>query len=525
MSKQDGILPLVGIPDGLGRKFRKQLVHLVDQLSNQGFKGDYLRKEAFSKFLDERAVPGEVRKEAAIRKWKTAELRNAKTNSRLLFEEDFGWVETDHLIELIRSEIQRVIGPVVYPDVLMLGTFTNGASTRVPRSPAASVVKLTGEVHITESAIKHWLAMATGSRLSGLPLRVVRSSVLFTVPKKTEIDRVACKEPEGNMLLQRSAGIYLRKRLKKTGIDLLDQSRNQRLAQRAVKDGLATIDLSSASDTISRTLVMRLLPFDWWSLLDDLRVDSCLIGEELHELEMFSSMGNGFTFELETLIFLCVARAIRRLMRVVGPISVYGDDIICPSAMVPRLLRVFSWLGFIPNKKKTHYTGRFRESCGKHYWDGLDVTPFYLRKDVESTRDVINILNRLLEWDGRGWGFFSTREAYDFWLRWRDRIDPRLWGGIDPSDPTALVTGHRPRKRLVLKTREVGVDEGAALLSWLHRTHGREGPISDPLLCHPRAETAFVVRPFNSLGEQSHWDPGFLLDQDLDGEGRGVSLP
>lgn len=506
----------VTVPDHVAKRFERSFRHLLDSLPNDNFATKYLKEEVFSKYLDDRLVPSDVRSSAAIAKFLRAEDRNRSTNLRLFLEQalerDFGWVSFETLLRVTRALIARVLGPLHYPEVLNYSTFTGGASTRVRRGPAAACLKLTGEVHITDSAIKHWLAMASGSRLSRLPLRIVPSSVLFTVPKKTEIDRVACKEPEGNALLQRSVGIYIRRRLRKVGINLLDQTHNQVLAQRGWKDGLATIDLSSASDTVSKEVVSLLLPFDWWNLLSDLRCESTVLpdGSSL-ELAMFSSMGNGFTFELETLIFWALAQAVKRLSRVTGPISVYGDDIVVPCTMARRYMRVLSFFGFIPNREKTHVAGPFRESCGRHYWKGLDVTPFYFRGEIAELPDMINILNRLLEWDGRGWGFFVTEEIYRFWLRWRDYIPKFLWGGISVDDPSCLVTGHPPRKRLVPVTKPVRVVGIAKLDTWLHRCDTRRES-SDPVVVDPAEVVAYKAATVVSAGERTAWSPGIAWD-------------
>jgi hypothetical protein len=87
--------------------------------------------------------------------------------------------------------------------------------------------------------------------LRNLPLTVHESSVYFTVPKNSTIDRSACKEPEVNMILQRALSKHIRESLKRVGIDLRDQGVNQRLARDALKLGLATVDLSAASDSIT----------------------------------------------------------------------------------------------------------------------------------------------------------------------------------------------------------------------------------------------------------------------------------
>jgi hypothetical protein len=338
------------------------------------------------------------------------------------------------------------------------------------RSPSAAIEKHSGKAQGTTPALLQWSLGSYGTVLRDQPLEEIQGSVLFTVPKDSDIDRVACKEPEINLFLQRGVGNHIRKRLKRFGVDLNDQRVNQELARTAVSRGLATIDLSSASDSISRQLVFDLLPFEWWSYLDDIRVPFTLVDGTWVELEMFSSMGNGFTFELESLIFWALTRSVCWLSRVRGKINVYGDDIVAPSRIVPRLRRIFSWFGFTINPKKTHWRGDFRESCGKHYYRSLDVSPFYLRGPVQKKTDVIRLLNRLLEWDGRGWGFCTSQEVLEFHARWSSHIPKNLWGGTDPEDPTSLVTGHSPRSRLILCSKELRPIlplEQPALTCWL----------------------------------------------------------
>jgi hypothetical protein len=89
---------------------------------------------------------------------------------------------------------------------------------------------------------------------------------------------------------------------------------------------------------------------------------------------MFSSMGNGATFCLETLIFAaaCYAVGSRRF-------RVYGDDVIIEPECYDEYLRLTRFLGFSINHDKTFRDGPFRESCGLDVWNGVDVTPVYIR--------------------------------------------------------------------------------------------------------------------------------------------------
>lgn len=570
------------IPEHQAESFERELGELAVYLRDEyGFKGRYLFEEFQSKRLDPKVVPPAVRAAAAIEKWLSTERRNRLTNERLMhgltgFREsdpegwqghDFGWVKADRLAHEARKLISKVLGPLNYPSCLCWGGHTNGASTRVSRAADAAIQKYAGQAHVTANALQHWLSYVedtslVSASLASQELEQVPGSVMFTVPKKTEIDRVACKEPEINMFLQRSIGMHIRKRLRKHGINLNDQTVNQDLARDALSMGLATLDLSSASDSISKMLVFQLLPFDWWSLLDDLRshtvsIDDGQGGTYSHEMEMFSSMGNGFTFELESLIFWALVHAIKYCSGVKGVVSVFGDDIIAPSVIAPRIMRVFAWFGFTVNAKKSHWTGMFRESCGKHYYRGMDVTPFYVREPVSRKSHVIRLLNRLLIWEATGFGFIVDPVVLDFHMRWSKIIPQELWGGTDPEDPSCLVTGHAPRKQLVkeLKTlrlsnkvreiadryeriRELDQKRGISrdpftrerlpvglrdelveeqdklcLLHWFVTTSGLEEGHRSPFEVDPLSDLSMEIVQRSEWCERTAWDPWFLKDR------------
>ena len=226
---------------------------------------------------------------------------------------------------------------------------------------------------------------------------VVQGSRGLTVSKNAKTDRFIAAEPTGNIFLQLGVGSYIRKCLKRSGIDLDDQTINQSLARSALDLGLATVDLKAASDTISSAIVWHLLPHSWATFLDALRSENIVIDDELRPLEKFSSMGNGFTFELESLIFWALVESLRDLRsNGNGRVSVYGDDIICPSELYEELRELLDFCGFTTNVKKTHASGLFRESCGKHYFGGKDVTPIY-QKEIPSTKaKAYRFHNRLL---------------------------------------------------------------------------------------------------------------------------------
>jgi len=465
------------------------------------FKYSYLREELFSKYLDpSHAAGAHDREEAAIRKWQLAELRNEKTNVRLTcLEAQFGlrgkgdvFVSSDQLIDTARRYIVRVLGesPWVGPSGpsldILLGTFTSGASTQFARGDGLVGKKFMEEAHATAPALPYvqllrtymegWRRISDDVRGSPLSIEVVRGSVLFTVPKTSEIDRCACKEPGLNMFLQKGVGAFLRRRLRSVArLDLSDQTRNQNLARIGSLGSLATIDLSSASDTISNALVFRLLPSEWFHYLNAIRSQECCVNGEWVELSMFSSMGNAFTFELETLIFWALSHACKHHLGVRGTVSVYGDDIIVPVQCAGFLARCFSFFGFKVNPKKSYWSGPFRESCGKHWHKGTDVTPFYVREPITSLPRLIHFCNRLRLWAGQS-GELDER-VYPIWIKYARLVPRRLRGGTDLDSIGQLVSTERPDLRLVPMVRKYQKDEAGQYLHWLRAADGRaRGP-------------------------------------------------
>lgn len=196
------------------------------------------------------------------------------------------------------------------------------------------------------------------------------------------------------MFLQKGVGNYIRKRLRTVGIDLNDQSINQDLALRALPESLATIDLESASDCLALELVYELLPLDWAVYLDAIRSKRVRLNKAWLRIAKFSSMGNGFTFELESLIFWAVARSASDLGSSGGVVSVYGDDIIVSQSNAVAVIEALSFCGFATNVAKTYLDGVFFESCGRHYFENVDVTPIYQKENLDEV-EIVRCGNRI----------------------------------------------------------------------------------------------------------------------------------
>jgi hypothetical protein len=334
-------------------------------------------------------------------------------------------------------------------------------------------MKFTGKADITEEAVKfipvltRMIPLLQQYESSFDNLNIVEGNVLFTVPKKTDIDRCACKEPDINMFLQKGVGNHIRRRLLKHGINLNDQRINRQLAyEGSISDSLMTLDMSSASDLISREVVRVLLPPLWFEYLNDIRSTKTEIDGETTVLEMFSSMGNGFTFELESLIFFALTRSVQYFEGVSGVASIYGDDIIAPSEIFYQLTFVLDKFGFVVNEDKSFHKGPFRESCGGHFYNGEDITPFYLKREPTRLTDLIRVANQLRQWVFNDpFRQYLMPSCFHAWKSLASHVPKGLWGGYDYGLDTKLVSP--PMGSHILSRIGVPIKE-SPLGSYLH---------------------------------------------------------
>jgi hypothetical protein len=227
-----------------------------------------------------------------------------------------------------------------------------------------------------------------------ITVSIVNGKLVFVV-KNAKTKRSVVVEPPLNQLPQKGVGKYLKGRLRSIGLDLSKQEeRNKLLARQASVQGhVATVDLKQASNTISLEAVKELYPEAWYLFLLNFRTSRVEYKGEVITLEMFSSMGNAFTFELETLMFWAIAWAVTRLEgENVDDVMCYGDDILLPTRCVPTLTKVLHYLGFELNLSKSFWEGRFRESCGGDYVSGFDIRPYY-QKDLVSGQSLFVLHN------------------------------------------------------------------------------------------------------------------------------------
>jgi hypothetical protein len=230
-----------------------------------------------------------------------------------------------------------------------------------------------------------------------IPVKVI------TVPKTLKTPRIIAVEP--------TAMQYMQQGLMASIFDAVDgfpigrimswesQVPNQELAlSGSLPYGeSATLDLSDASDLVSNRLVewmLRDFPF-LNEAVQATRSETANVLDGTIVLSKFASMGSALCFPIESMVFTTIAflglrdayprvrpEALLRVFQ--GKVRIYGDDIIVPVRAAQSVVRNLEAYGLKVNRSKSFWTGMFRESCGKDYFAGVDVTFVKCRRDIPS---------------------------------------------------------------------------------------------------------------------------------------------
>lgn len=217
------------------------------------------------------------------------------------------------------------------------------------------------------------------------------------VPKTAKGPRTIAVEPSVRMFIQQGLMRSLTESIERRGLPprFTDSTLNQELAREGSLSGsLATIDLSSASDSVSSNLVFELTsgrPVFRDALFACRSPRAKLPDGTTLTLNKFASMGSAVCFPIEAMVFAAIAvyAMAPRLASgqvslpisrdVVGRVTVYGDDIIVPTSEYSKVVAALNLFGFRVNEKKSFFKGRFRESCGGDYYAGHQVSYVKLR--------------------------------------------------------------------------------------------------------------------------------------------------
>jgi hypothetical protein len=233
------------------------------------------------------------------------------------------------------------------------------------------------------------------------PVRVI------TVPKTLKTPRVIAIEPAAVQYSQQAVAEALVGYLEgndnpyRSMIGFTDQNPNREMAREgSLSGGLATLDLSEASDRVSNQLVRLLVARQPHvaAALDATRSRKADVpGHGVLRLAKFASMGSALCFPVEAMVFLTIVfcgiedglntQLTRGLVqRFRGQVRVYGDDIIVPVDFARLVVGKLEDFGLRVNTRKSFWTGRFRESCGKEYYCGEDVSIVRVRTVFPTSR-------------------------------------------------------------------------------------------------------------------------------------------
>lgn len=253
------------------------------------------------------------RKAVALEKFKASETACGEVNNRfknLAFDSTFRGSNV-WLLHATTRKIAKILGDYDLEEHLescswgpgatfsMKGVFTGPVNKfRVCHGMTSRCYTLFNSVF--SRAYPLWDHALAGS-MADKPLKfsIEPGNRIVCVPKNAKTDRVIAAEPGVNLWFQLGLGRMIARRLyRNAGIDLSKQDRNQLLSfYGSMANNLATIDFSSASDTISYHVVRELLPEKWFDVMDCLRsVYGELPDGSNVRFEKFSSMATGSHF-------------------------------------------------------------------------------------------------------------------------------------------------------------------------------------------------------------------------------------
>jgi len=331
-----------------------------------------------------------------------------------------------------------------------------------------------------------------------LPVRVI------SVPKTLKTPRIIALEPAAMQYAQQSVLRSILSAVKEDGflssvIGFDDQEPNRVLARRGSLLGdLATLDMSEASDRVSNQHVRYLLE-DYPHLHAAVQASRSrkadVPGHGVQRLSKFASMGSALCFPMEamvflTLIFLGIERELSAplshetaVSRFREQVRVFGDDLIVPREHVLSVVDELHNFGYVVNVSKSFWSGRFRESCGRQYYDGVDITSIKVRQVLPTRRQdasgviaAASLRNQLYWagiWSGARWLDNYLGKILRFWpnvaptspLLGRESVLGYQFQTLDPYTHSPLTKGYYVRA----ESPKDPLSESGALLKCLLR--------------------------------------------------------
>lgn len=367
------------------------------------FRAQYVSAHFFDRYFFADEVAGsKLLEEKALNKLSTNLERGAKANAQLVHGEASPVLYA--VLAKARLHAARILGPLDLDAIFEQCKHGPNSTLSVPYKNAYLDVKY-GDLCGTEDAqrifLSNYLAWDTNLR-SGfderatpqectLPLPVLGNKISF-VPKRFDSLRTMAFEPTLNQFFQLGTGSFVSLKLThKTSIDLASQPDVHRrlalLASKYPELGIATLDWSEASDRQWIEIFALVLSPDWFNWLMQIRSPTAVLPDGRRvDLPMMGTMGCGFTFPLQTLLYYVLLDALAEQFGIPSlGISVFGDDCLVPSALVPFVQWMANALSWKLNADKSFWDGDFRESCGMDAFRGIQVRPFFIERPADVT--------------------------------------------------------------------------------------------------------------------------------------------
>lgn len=255
-----------------------------------------------------------------------------------------------------------------------------------------------------------------------------RGSSVYKDVNKRRFINVECS---GNIMLQKMTGWAIKMCLKYNAD--CDLFRDQMLHVMRISDpSQSTADETNASDSVHFMACQLALPSNVLERVSLQRSSfillKCPVADRYDYFPSLkvSSMGNGFTFELLSLINLAVARLHD------SNASVYGDDVIISNDFIVPFVEDIERVGFIINTKKSFFNSPLRESCGGFYLDGYGYITCYDIKYCNSFHDVIILMGKLFRIVGLNvnWDHPVKDDFHQLWLNILPLIPNQFYGPL-----------------------------------------------------------------------------------------------
>jgi len=186
---------------------------------------------------------------------------------------------------------------------------------------------------------------------------------------------------------------------------------------------VATMDCSMASDSVTQKVCQDILPYNIYQWGEKCRSPYIDIGtgKKLREAITWMTMGHPMTYPVESVIFFCAAVLATCITRHIDVdmlkpknklldlpwsdpyftvIQTVGDDVTLASDCVEAFTFILQTLGFIVNSDKSYWgSANYRESCGKEYYCGTDVTGLYYPRGTSTNEyaELIGLQHKLAD--------------------------------------------------------------------------------------------------------------------------------